>query len=53
MLKPVLNGSTFCGSFLAIFAILGVLTLNLAFLTPNGTSLSEKTSTGVFHETLR
>ena len=38
MLKPVFDGKfsspTFWGSFLAIFAILGVLTLNLAFLTP-------------------
>ena len=38
MLKPVFDGKfsspTFWGSFFSIFAILGVLTLNLAFFTP-------------------
>ena len=44
----------FGGHFLLFWGILGVLVLNFAFFTPppqKGTSLSEKTSFGVFHET--
>ena len=58
MQKPVFDGKfskshVLGGHFLLFLGILGVLMLNFAFLTPKGTSLSEKTSTGVFHETLR
>ena len=57
MLKPVFDGKfpspTFWEVIFAILGILGVLTLNLALFTPKRHFLIQKTSSGIFHETLR